>query len=192
MNVMGISVYFIVILVGVLLGLVIGLSILSFVQNRKEKKKYKRVMQEALGFEDGVKKIRKRKEKEEKRRLKKEERRLAKERRKAEAETDEEISDPLSAEDGFDSEYESDFNSAEAEVSEADAASEDKPKSGGLFGRRKNKAEGVLAGRVRNPESYSEMLCDGDGEDSAEIIHGKLRTQDDKYRIKHRKDKETS
>ena len=66
MNVMGISVYFIVILVGVLLGLVVGLSILSFVQNRKEKKKYKRVMQEALGFEDGVKKIRKRKEKEEK------------------------------------------------------------------------------------------------------------------------------
>ena len=46
--------------------------------------------------------------------------------------------------------------------------------------------EEQFAARIRDAQAHAH-----DGEDSAEIIHGKLRTQDDKYRIKHRKDKET-
>lgn len=201
MNVMGISVYFIVILVGVLLGLTAGLSILSFIQNRKEKKKYARVMQEALGFEDGVQKIRKRKEKEERRRRKKEEKRLERERRRAEAEADDSALEDDSEEvpiseyeepDADETEIRSDETpdaTENEERAESEGKSDGKRGFGGFFGKKKEKEEGVLAGRIRNSESYSEMLCDGDGDDASEIIHGKLRTQDDKYRIKRRKDK---
>ena len=176
---MGIAVFFIAMLVGLLLGLAVGLLILSAVQRHGENKRYKRTMQEAMGFEDDVKKIQRKREKEENRKRKvetrkaeKEERRLQREQERADRRAEREIDRELE----------------EEEEDERDEIPTYKPpkRKRSDSSRKKSKESGgggILDARITEHESFSDMQCDGEDEDKNEIIRKKRKTQDDKYNI---------
>lgn len=172
---MGISVFFVVILAGLLLGLTVGLLILSAVQRHGENKRYKRTMQEAMGFEDDVRKIQRKREKEEDRKRKvetrkaeKEERRLQREQERADRKAEREIERELE-------EYDADEipSYKPPKRKRTDSSKRKSKESGG----------GILDARITEHESFSDMQCDGEDEDKNEIIRKKRKTQDDKYNI---------
>lgn len=166
MEYMGIAVYFVVILAGILFGLFMGLALLAAIQRRQEKKRYRATIQEAMGYEDDVKKIQAKREKEEDKRKKREEKRLRKEQEKEEKAALKE----------------------QLDESESDASGTNgKDEKFSLFGKKKEQEESMLESRINRQESYSEMLCDGKDEEKNEIIHEKLLTQDEKYGFNGRK-----
>ena len=55
MNVIAISIYFIVLLVGLLLGLYLGFSVRSLIETRKENAFYREKVDEAVGYENKAK-----------------------------------------------------------------------------------------------------------------------------------------